>query len=550
MSTHLQSHRLAGEHGYKDMYTFSVTPALSSLPFPRSELLGEVLALIPVCSSLSEVVSMKFNYTLDAPSPLLHYLGAWSPVANASDTDVSLYRNGTAVKTYTTGDSAQFSFNGTGVWVYGSKRWNHGDYDVDLDGASTSGSGQPDGGQDAFQQLLFGSGDLASGPHQLAITNKGFSNSTSGYFDIDYILWEGSLPDGSSVKRFTTDNPAFEYLPSFSSWAWAPDKNGYSSSQYYTQSLNGEFKFRFTGASVSLAGFLESNHGNFSCAVDNVSYGVASGYYSHMVYQQTLCFVDGLANGEHTLTVKNIPISSYEPWLAIDFVEVGGIRVASILNGSSGLKTSTKIGLAVGGVIGGFFIICLLVFAYMRWKKEERHERHTVRHRDVDIEPASPIDLLTGRVTPYPEAMSSFPGEETGYAATMQRMAYHRRGDSDDMSTVTPSESASQAGRSPPAIQSYYSSSASSYLLPKDWKRPLSDATSSSLANRYRAPIPEEDAGPILRASNPEDHSEDDMEEAEARAVVRETLPPVYHSIVGSHTKHDGSQAGDPNGSI
>ncbi|KAF8315839.1 hypothetical protein DL93DRAFT_2194440 [Clavulina sp. PMI_390] len=465
-----------------------------------------------------------------------------------SDTNVSLFRNGTALKTYTTGDSAQFSFNGTGVWwsirIYGSKSWNHGDYQVVVDGANSSGSGLPDSGQDEFQQLLWGSGDLASGPHQLTLTNMGFSDGTAGYLDIDYIVWEGHLPDGSSVKRFTTDNPAFEYLPSFSSWAWAPDKNGYSSSQYYTDSTSGEFKFKFTGASVSLAGFLEKNHGNFSCAVDGISYGVASGYYNHMVYQQTLCFIDGLANGEHTLTVKNIPISSYEPWLAIDFVEVGGTHVAAILNSSGGLHTSTEIGI-VAGVIGVLIIISLLIFVYLRHKNKQEwygsYERRTIRHRNLDIEPPSPNDLVASQITPYPAAMSAFPDEETGYTGPTQRATYHRRGDSDG---IRPSDSASQAGPSPRDTHYSYTSSTAAPLLPKDTNSPCSDITSTSLANHYRTSIPGPGARLMLRVSNPEYNHEDGVEGADSRGLVNDPLSPVNWPILEAQAKHSNSSTG------
>lgn len=59
---------------------------------------------------------MQFNHTLDAPSPLLKYTGAWSPVKKTNGTNVSLFRNSTAVQTMTTGASVQFVFNGTGTW--------------------------------------------------------------------------------------------------------------------------------------------------------------------------------------------------------------------------------------------------------------------------------------------------------------------------------------------------------------------------------------------------------------------------------------------------
>lgn len=59
---------------------------------------------------------MLHNYTLDAPSPVLSYSANWSPVEASSDTALSSYNNGTAMKTDTTGASSSFFFNGTGIW--------------------------------------------------------------------------------------------------------------------------------------------------------------------------------------------------------------------------------------------------------------------------------------------------------------------------------------------------------------------------------------------------------------------------------------------------
>lgn len=60
---------------------------------------------------------MKFNYTLDSPSPVLRYSGKdWAPVGTSGDSDQSQYNNNTAMRTHTIGDSVEFSFNGTGIW--------------------------------------------------------------------------------------------------------------------------------------------------------------------------------------------------------------------------------------------------------------------------------------------------------------------------------------------------------------------------------------------------------------------------------------------------
>lgn len=80
------------------------------------------------------------------------------------------------------GESASFSFNGTGVQIFGAKRANHGPYHVDLDGSSTAGlnGSVPDPG--LFQTSLFSAAGLQQGLHRVTITNDGPT-----YLDIDFV---------------------------------------------------------------------------------------------------------------------------------------------------------------------------------------------------------------------------------------------------------------------------------------------------------------------------------------------------------------------------
>lgn len=55
------------------------------------------------------------------------------------------------------GITATCGFRGSGIWVYGSKRYNHGDYEVDFDGRKQTYNGLGDA---QFQQVLFSATDL------------------------------------------------------------------------------------------------------------------------------------------------------------------------------------------------------------------------------------------------------------------------------------------------------------------------------------------------------------------------------------------------------
>ncbi|KAF8315836.1 hypothetical protein DL93DRAFT_811791 [Clavulina sp. PMI_390] len=269
---------------------------------------------------------MRFNYTLDAPSPVLQYLGSgWTPIQGA---DASNYRNNTAIRTSTKGDSLQFSFNGTGIWVYGSERSTNGNFDVIVDTSSWSTNSTAAVGQDQFQTLVFGVGNLTNGPHEITITNRGFGNGTAGgSFDVDWIKWEGALPDNSKHQVIRNSNAAFKYLPGPTWWSYGQDNQSFDGQLYYTQSSSAEFQFNFVGSSIELYGYLDTNHGNFSCSIDGVSRGTYSGYYPKNVYQQLICFGDNLDGGSHTISVQNLPLSANDGWFSIDYARLSGTTV-------------------------------------------------------------------------------------------------------------------------------------------------------------------------------------------------------------------------------
>lgn len=194
-----------------------------------------------------------------------------------------------------------------------------------MDTYATSGTGQTDIGNDAFQQLTFGIANLTSGLHEITITNKGFSNGTSAYFDVDYVVWESSLPDQWNAQIFTTlANGTFEYLPTNASWGSGADPKSYSKWSYWTEVNDAKLRLNFTGQSIALYGSVDTNHGNFTCSIDGISRGSVSGTYPSQIEQQLLCFGDNLNNHKHVLVVENQPVSTGKVWLDIDYACVYG----------------------------------------------------------------------------------------------------------------------------------------------------------------------------------------------------------------------------------
>ena len=88
-------------------------------------------------------------------------------------TSPRLVHNGTFMVTAQSGSTASLTFNGTAVWLYGSKGKNNGKYNVTLDDDSVFvGNGFSD--EDLFQQVLFKATGLdGSKTHRLTVGNVG-----------------------------------------------------------------------------------------------------------------------------------------------------------------------------------------------------------------------------------------------------------------------------------------------------------------------------------------------------------------------------------------
>lgn len=95
---------------------------------------------------------------------------------------VNRYSQSSFTVTNVTNAFASFTFNGTGVEIYGAKRSNHGSYQVKLDNTvypPSSGS-VPDPG--IFKEPLFSSSNLTQGLHTVTLTNQ-----EGLYLDIDFV---------------------------------------------------------------------------------------------------------------------------------------------------------------------------------------------------------------------------------------------------------------------------------------------------------------------------------------------------------------------------
>jgi hypothetical protein len=80
------------------------------------------------------------------------------------------------------GGTMSFSFNGTGVQIFGAKRGNHGPYHVNVDNGPDIALNGTVADPGVFQTSLYSVSGLRQGLHQVTVTND-----ANLYIDIDFV---------------------------------------------------------------------------------------------------------------------------------------------------------------------------------------------------------------------------------------------------------------------------------------------------------------------------------------------------------------------------
>lgn len=140
-----------------------------------------------------------------------------------------------------------------------------------VDSATSTADGSS--ATDQEDQILFGALNLPLGVHQLTITNDGNVDGTSAVFDIDSLIWESELGDGSSTLTIDdTDLSHFSYLPGPSWWSYESQALGaFNKTVSSSSSSVAQAHLGFRGEAVTLYGPVGPNRGNYTCAVDGAA---------------------------------------------------------------------------------------------------------------------------------------------------------------------------------------------------------------------------------------------------------------------------------------
>ncbi|CAA7260594.1 unnamed protein product [Cyclocybe aegerita] len=276
------------------------------------------------------------------------------------------YTESSFMMTDIAGSSMSFGFYGTSVTIVGAKRFNHGNYQVQVDGQSfPTSSGLSSAG--LFNQTLFTT-STTLGFHEATITNL-----DNKFLDIDYVAYTTNIGEENEpliINMFKDSHPSFMYLPQ-TSWA-LPESSGFfvGGCGHATRdaTANATFSFQgklinienspgidttddYLGNAVALYGPVGPTSSEYTVSLDGgvpVPFNAVKQFYRP---QQLLFYAANLSSTTHTIQIS---LGSSRGSLAIDYATVyttpslGGSFGTPIIessdlpsqNGAAGLNTT------------------------------------------------------------------------------------------------------------------------------------------------------------------------------------------------------------------
>ncbi|KAG9220515.1 hypothetical protein CCMSSC00406_0003971 [Pleurotus cornucopiae] len=316
----------------------------------------------------------RTNITLNNNSPLIDYQppAGWGEGDGTGDPFAVRYsRNGTVNFTSLPGASASMSFHGTGIWIFGAKRSNHGRYNVTLDDSVSEADGFASN-PELFQTVLFSATNLKHEKHTITIRNDP-TNDNAPFLDIDFITFETETTDSSSLS-VKVENTASSFAFSPES-AWKPlsfeEENSVQTARL-TSVQEASMTLAFTGNAIALYGIVGPSSGLYSVQVDgqpstNATFNATSKVYTT---DSLLFHANDLGPGNHTLRMINKP-EFPEQEMFVTHAMVG----TSFATYTSSLVSGPKAGVTliiIVAVVSGFIFLVFAGLVLHFGKKQRR----------------------------------------------------------------------------------------------------------------------------------------------------------------------------------
>ena len=208
------------------------------------------------------------GFSHDDRSSAITYTGSWSQVADSSAA------SGTLTRTKTVGDTASFTFTGTGVRLITATGTDHGYFKVSIDGGESQlvTSAHVDTEQNKPTQLeAYRIENLSPGQHTIKVENVGFDGAN--VVDIDAFDVLGSTAVQAPIYN-DSDTSFFTFT---GSWQYATGKNwtqgDHSGDETFSKTAGDSYTFTFTGVGFDIIAPFSSNHGSATVTVDGQEVG-------------------------------------------------------------------------------------------------------------------------------------------------------------------------------------------------------------------------------------------------------------------------------------
>ncbi|KAF8687878.1 hypothetical protein RHS03_09884, partial [Rhizoctonia solani] len=362
---------------------------------------------------------MLRNLTLDDYSPFIQYDSSWVD-ANITTDDRMNYQNSTfrhtnvydAKASLITDSSsccsaelfligflkqATITFRGSGLYIYGAKRTDHGLYQIAVNNEPPMAGNGYSGGSNIYQTLLFGRSNLRNQPNTVALQN--IPDSGRSWLDIDYVVITYET-DTDTSKSVDIDSGKFTY-----SSEWDTEiMSGYRTSvPYVTRTAGATATLDFQGSEITLYGRTGPNFGMFRVQVDNQEALTLNATRENSYPPTVLYTTNGLSAGKHTITLTNLEANKA---LAVDY--------ATCIP-HTGPPSSPKVlspG-AIGGIVAGTMIVLGMFVLGWRLLRRRKH-----RYQGVSSLPRSenvPVNYQWDHYDPHISLSSSQIQPPLGY---------------------------------------------------------------------------------------------------------------------------------------
>jgi C1A family cysteine protease len=241
------------------------------------------------------------------------YTGTWGTVSSSSASGSSYTRSSS------TGATAAFVFNGTGITLIATKGSGMGKADVSIDGGAATLVDLYDTAQAVYQQIVFTASGLTPGLHTLKITRDAASASGK-YITVDALDIVGSI---ATAQRFEQTDSHLVYAT-----AWTPvSGSSYSGSSIATVGSASSVTITFSGASLNVIAAKARSYGRMTVVLDSGATTTVDLYSRTASYKQTVWSSGYLTPGTHKVTItwmstKNNSSTGYT--IDLDAVDVIG----------------------------------------------------------------------------------------------------------------------------------------------------------------------------------------------------------------------------------